>query len=114
MDITIRRNTFGRQVDSFETDLAVPALGPAPLRAVFIRAPEVLAVGAGVEVLARYEGHIVLVRQGRFLGAAFHPELTGGYEGARVFLERVLRGVIAQSGAESSAPLVFGSPIHMT
>ena len=76
MDITIRRNTFGRQVDSFETDLAVPALGPAPLRAVFIRAPEVLAVGAGVEVLARYEGHLVLVRQGRFLGAAFHPELT--------------------------------------
>ncbi|MGE5549068.1 MAG: pyridoxal 5'-phosphate synthase glutaminase subunit PdxT [Bacteroidota bacterium] len=76
VDMTVRRNTFGRQVDSFETELPVPALGPEPLRAVFIRAPEVVAVRPGVEVLARYEEHTVLVRQDRFLAAAFHPELT--------------------------------------
>lgn len=86
MDIEVRRNTFGRQVDSFETDLTVPALGPAPMRAVFIRAPEVVSAGAGVEILARYEEHIVLVRQGRFLAAAFHPELTGDTRLHRFFL----------------------------
>ena len=76
IDMTVRRNTFGRQVDSFETDLEIPALGPEPMRAVFIRAPEVLETGDGVSIMARHEGHIVLVRQGRFLAGAFHPELT--------------------------------------
>ncbi|MGQ9778419.1 MAG: pyridoxal 5'-phosphate synthase glutaminase subunit PdxT [Bacillota bacterium] len=76
MDITVRRNAFGRQVDSFETELSIPALGDPPLRAVFIRAPEVVSVGPGVEVLASFGERIVLVRQGRYLAAAFHPELT--------------------------------------
>ncbi|MGE5599764.1 MAG: pyridoxal 5'-phosphate synthase glutaminase subunit PdxT [Bacteroidota bacterium] len=86
MDITVRRNAFGRQVDSFETDLDVPVLGDPPVRAVFIRAPEVSAVGPEVEVLARHDGHLVLVRQGRFLAAAFHPELTADTRLHRYFL----------------------------
>ncbi|MDI3280291.1 MAG: pyridoxal 5'-phosphate synthase glutaminase subunit PdxT [Bacillota bacterium] len=76
MDITAHRNAFGRQVESFEVDLPVPVLGDPPLRAVFIRAPYIVRVGSGVEVLARYGDKIVLARQGRFLASAFHPELT--------------------------------------
>jgi len=77
MDIEVARNAFGRQVDSFEADLEVPALGPQPFRAVFIRAPVVLGVGEGAEPLARLEdGRVVAVRQGNLLATAFHPELT--------------------------------------
>jgi len=77
MDIQVDRNAFGRQVDSFETDLAVPELGGDPFHAVFIRAPLVRSVGEGVRVLARLEdGAIVAVRQGRWMATAFHPELT--------------------------------------
>jgi 5'-phosphate synthase pdxT subunit len=84
LDVTVRRNAFGRQVDSFEEDLAVPALGAGPgerpMRAVFIRAPWVEEAGAGVEVLARVgsgpaAGRIVAVRQRAVLATAFHPEL---------------------------------------
>ncbi|MGH2463743.1 MAG: pyridoxal 5'-phosphate synthase glutaminase subunit PdxT [Candidatus Limnocylindria bacterium] len=78
LDIEVRRNAYGRQLDSFEADLAVPALGDEPLHAVFIRAPVVTDVGAGVEVLATDPmGRTVAVRQGRLLATAFHPELTG-------------------------------------
>ena len=87
MAITVRRNAFGRQVESFETDLFIPALGAEPLRAVFIRAPEVVEAGPGVEILARHGEHIVLVRQGRYLAAAFHPELTPDTRLHRYFLE---------------------------
>jgi 5'-phosphate synthase pdxT subunit len=77
MDITVRRNAFGRQVDSFEADLAVPLLGDTPFHAVFIRAPVIERVGAGVEVLAALEdGTAVAVQQGNLLATAFHPELT--------------------------------------
>jgi len=77
MDITVRRNAFGRQVDSFEADLAVPLLGDPPFHAVFIRAPVIERVGAGVEVLAALEdGTAVAVQQGNLLATAFHPELT--------------------------------------
>lgn len=78
MDITVRRNAFGRQVDSFECDLRVPAIANGdPIRAVFIRAPYVTEVGDGVRVLAKLEsGEIVLVQQGNCLAGAFHPELT--------------------------------------
>jgi len=77
MDITVDRNAFGRQIDSFETDLPIAGLAGAPFHAVFIRAPVVTAVEAGVEVLARLDdGRIVAVRQGRLLATAFHPELT--------------------------------------
>lgn len=76
LDITVRRNAYGRQNQSFECDLDVAGWGE-PLRAVFIRSPMVESVGEGVEVLAEHGGRPVLVRQGRILAAAFHPELTG-------------------------------------
>jgi 5'-phosphate synthase pdxT subunit len=77
MDITVRRNAFGRQLDSFEADLDVPALGPDPFHAVFIRAPLVESVGGGVEVLSRLDdGTIVAARQDNLLATSFHPELT--------------------------------------
>lgn len=75
IDIAVRRNAFGRQVDSFEADLDVIGLD-APFHAVFIRAPFVEEVGDGVEVLASVGGHPVLCRQGRVVVSAFHPELT--------------------------------------
>ena len=76
MDLSARRNAFGRQRQSFEHDLEVKGLGPEPLRAVFIRAPWVEEHGPGVEVLASYDGHPVAVREGSLLACAFHPELT--------------------------------------
>jgi len=77
LDVTARRNAFGRQVQSFEADLRVSGLSdPGPLRAVFIRAPWVEEWGENVVVLAEIEGHPVAVRQGNILAVAFHPELT--------------------------------------
>ena len=77
MDIVVRRNAFGRQVDSFEADLAVPPLGEAPYHAVFIRAPTIDEVGANVEVIARLaDGTAVAAREGTMLATSFHPELT--------------------------------------
>jgi 5'-phosphate synthase pdxT subunit len=76
IDATSRRNAFGRQLQSFEADLEVTGAGEEPLRAVFIRAPWVETTGAGVEVLARYGGHPVAIREGTVLTSAFHPELT--------------------------------------
>jgi pyridoxal 5'-phosphate synthase pdxT subunit len=76
VDATARRNVFGRQLQSFEADLAVEGIGDEPLRAVFIRAPWVERRGPGVEVLASYDGHPVAIREGGVLACAFHPELT--------------------------------------
>ncbi|HEX5525932.1 MAG TPA: pyridoxal 5'-phosphate synthase glutaminase subunit PdxT [Solirubrobacterales bacterium] len=76
IDATAKRNAFGRQLQSFEADLEVEGAGDEPLRAVFIRAPWVERHGAGVEVLASYEGHPVAIREGGVLTCAFHPELT--------------------------------------
>jgi 5'-phosphate synthase pdxT subunit len=76
MDTVARRNAFGRQLQSFEADLEVEGLGPDPLRAVFIRAPWIEEAGTEVDVLASYDGHPVVVRQGTLLACAFHPELT--------------------------------------
>jgi len=76
IDISAQRNAFGRQRQSFEHELRVEGLGDDPLRAVFIRAPWVAERGPGVEVLASYEGHPVVVREGGRLACAFHPELT--------------------------------------
>jgi len=77
MDITVRRNAFGRQLDSFEADLDVPALGSDPFHAVFIRAPFIEAVGPDVEVLSHLDdGRIVAARQDHLLATSFHPELT--------------------------------------
>jgi len=77
LDVTVRRNAFGRQVDSFEEDLDFVGLDDGPVRAVFIRAPWVDQAGDGVEVLARAAGRIVAVRQGPLLATSFHPEVTG-------------------------------------
>lgn len=76
IDATATRNAFGRQLQSFETDLEIEGIGDEPLRAVFIRAPWVERCGAGVEVLASYDGRPVAVREGSVLACAFHPELT--------------------------------------
>jgi pyridoxal 5'-phosphate synthase pdxT subunit len=94
IDMTVRRNAFGRQVDSFEADIAVPGLGDTPFRAVFIRAPWVESVGPEVEVLARVsrggdDGTIVAVRQGLLMATAFHPELTGDVRVHEMFVEMV-------------------------
>ena len=77
MDISVERNAFGRQQDSFEVDLAVPVLGAAPFHGVFIRAPKIRVLAPSVEVLARLEdGTVVAAREGRLLATSFHPELT--------------------------------------
>jgi len=89
LDVTVRRNAYGRQLDSFETDLNVPALGSEPVRAVFIRAPIVTRTGREVEVLAEVDGHPILVRQGGLIGAAFHPEMAGEDRVHRLLLQHV-------------------------
>ena len=88
IDMTVRRNAFGRQVDSFEADVDVIGLD-GPAHAVFIRAPWVERVGAGVEVLARAGDHIVTVRQGSALATAFHPEVTGDRRVHKLFVDIV-------------------------
>lgn len=87
MDMTVRRNAFGRQIASFETDLDIPALGTDPVRAVFIRAPYVKEVAPNVGILAEYDGKIVFVRQGNMLASAFHPELTSDHRVHQYFLD---------------------------
>jgi 5'-phosphate synthase pdxT subunit len=94
LDVTVRRNAFGRQVDSFEADLDMPVLGADPLHAVFIRAPWVEDLGEAVDVLATVSsgpaaGRIVAVRQGPVLATSFHPELTGDTRVHAYFLEMV-------------------------
>ncbi len=90
LDLSVRRNAYGRQVDSFETDLLVAGLEERPYHAVFIRAPVVERVGPGVEVLAVHEGRPVLVRRGALTAAAFHPELSGDPRLHQRFLEEVM------------------------
>lgn len=89
LDVTVRRNAFGRQNDSAEVQLAVPALGAEPFPAVFIRAPWIERAGPAVEVLAERDGHGVMVRQGNVLGTSFHPELTDDARVHAYFLEMV-------------------------
>ena len=88
MDIGVQRNAFGRQVDSFEQTLEVSALGPDPFHAIFIRAPVIIRVGEGVEVLSALDAdRPVAVRQGNLMATAFHPELTDDYRFHSYFLE---------------------------
>ena len=90
MDITVKRNAFGRQLDSFEETLSVPSVGPEPFRGVFIRAPLIEKTGVGVSVLATLpDGRVVAARQGRLLATAFHPELTSDARVHRYFLEMI-------------------------
>jgi 5'-phosphate synthase pdxT subunit len=89
IDITVRRNAFGRQIASEEVLLDVPVLGPEPFPAVFIRAPWIERCGSGVELLASYLGHGVFVRSGNVMGTSFHPELTGDARVHAYFLKLV-------------------------
>jgi 5'-phosphate synthase pdxT subunit len=100
LDITVRRNAFGRQVDSFEEDLHIRAIGGGPMRAVFIRAPWVEECGPDVEVLAAVEegpaaGRVVAVRQGHLLATSFHPEVTGDHRFHQLFVQMV-RDAVAE------------------
>lgn len=91
LDVVVRRNAFGSQVDSFETDLDIPALGEPPVHAVFIRAPIVESTGPSVDVLSALDdGRVVAVQQGPLLGTAFHPEITGDVRFHRYFLDRII------------------------
>ncbi|MGH9121729.1 MAG: pyridoxal 5'-phosphate synthase glutaminase subunit PdxT [Acidimicrobiales bacterium] len=118
IDIAVRRNAFGSQVSSFETELSLARVGPlagGPFHAVFIRAPGVEKVGPGVEVLASLEstdvGGAVLCRQGRALAAAFHPELSGDLRVHELFLEMV--GSAPAEGAGAAPATSVGSlPAH--
>jgi pyridoxal 5'-phosphate synthase pdxT subunit len=107
IDIAVRRNAFGRQVDSFESDLAVAGVDGGRVHAVFIRAPVVEAVGDEVEVLATVDGGPVLCRQGHVLVAAFHPELGDDLRLHELFLDKVVSLSAAQpqraSGRDASA-----------
>jgi pyridoxal 5'-phosphate synthase pdxT subunit len=103
MDIKVERNAFGRQLQSFETDLQIPELGPEPFPAVFIRAPAILGVGGGVDVLAALpDGTAVAAEQGPMLVTCFHPELTGDKRFHRHFLDMVRQR--KQSPAAWSGP----------
>ncbi|MCP3781654.1 pyridoxal 5'-phosphate synthase glutaminase subunit PdxT [Paenibacillus sp. MZ03-122A] len=88
MDITVSRNAFGRQRESFETDLNIKGI-EEPVRAVFIRAPLIQSVGTGVDVLSEYNGEIVAARQGHLLASSFHPELTDDYRLHQYFVDMV-------------------------
>ena len=98
IDITVRRNAFGRQNDSAEIELAIPALGSRPFPAIFIRAPWIERIGPNVELLAERDGHGVMVRERNVLATSFHPELTGDLRVHRYFLE-----MLGQQGKVSTA-----------
>ncbi len=98
IDITVRRNAFGRQNESAEIDLPIPALGDAPFPAIFIRAPWIERCGPGVQLLAQRDGHGVMVRQGNVLATSFHPELTDDRRVHRYFL-----GMLSKQGKKTAA-----------
>jgi pyridoxal 5'-phosphate synthase pdxT subunit len=100
IDLSVERNAFGRQVDSFETDLPMPVLGEQPFPAIFIRAPLIAGTGPEVQVLARLaDGRPVAAQAGRVLVTSFHPELSGDLRIHRYFLEQC-----AAAGAPAAAP----------
>ncbi len=89
IDITVQRNAYGRQVDSFEADVPIPVLGEPPFRAVFIRAPAIASVNGNVQALARHEEKVILARQNNILVSSFHPELTEDDRIHRYFLSMI-------------------------
>lgn len=93
IDMIVRRNAFGRQNESFEAAVDVKGIDGGPVEGVFIRAPWVESVGAQVEVLAEYDGHIVAVRQGNAVATSFHPELTGDHRMHALFVDMVREGL---------------------
>lgn len=105
LDIVVCRNAFGAQLDSFETNLPVPALGSAPFRAVFIRAPLIEQLGAGVTALATLEdGTIVAAERDNILVTSFHPELTDDTRFHEYFLTKVADAGVSAAGREALAP----------
>jgi 5'-phosphate synthase pdxT subunit len=110
LDVTVRRNAFGRQVDSFESDIELTGVDGGPLHAVFIRAPWVEQAGAAVEVLGRVvggpaDGKIVAVRQGNVLATSFHPELTGDRRVHALFVDLVRDDLACRAGAGTEEDL---------
>jgi 5'-phosphate synthase pdxT subunit len=102
LDVTVRRNAFGRQLDSFETDVAVPILGDTPVHAIFIRAPIIERTGPDVEVLAALpDGRIVAVRQRNVVAVAFHPELAGETRIHRLMVTMAAEHLEPGEGAEA-------------
>jgi len=91
-DVTVERNSFGRQVDSFEAELSIKGLAE-PFIGVFIRAPHIVSAGEQVEILAQHEGKIVAARHGQFLGCSFHPELTNDHRFTELFIKMVRESV---------------------
>ncbi|KGR89704.1 glutamine amidotransferase [Ureibacillus massiliensis 4400831 = CIP 108448 = CCUG 49529] len=88
MDVVVERNSFGRQLDSFEVELSIPSIGD-DIPAVFIRAPHIVSTGDNVEILATFENRIVLAKDGQFLGCSFHPELTEDVRVLQYFINMV-------------------------
>jgi len=106
LDVTVRRNAFGRQVDSFEADLALHGIDGGPMHAVFIRAPWIEEAGEAVEVLGRVvggaaDGRIVAARQGNLVATSFHPELTGDHRVHALFVEIVRAHLAEEPGADA-------------
>jgi 5'-phosphate synthase pdxT subunit len=97
LDVTVRRNGYGRQVESFEADLAVAALGPDPFREVFIRAPLIVHTGPAAQVLAGFGDNAVAVAQGPHIGLCFHPEMTEDPRLHQLFLERATAALEASA-----------------
>lgn len=95
LDVTVERNSFGRQVDSFEEELSIKGLD-GPFIGVFIRAPHIVEAGERVEVLAEHKGRIVAARDGNLLGCSFHPELTDDHRFTRLFVDMVEKAVAVQ------------------
>jgi pyridoxal 5'-phosphate synthase pdxT subunit len=108
IDVTVRRNAFGRQNESAEVDLAIPALGERPFPAIFIRAPWIERAGPRVELLAERGGHGVMVRQDNVLGTSFHPELATDPRVHQYFMTMIAKGGpqrLCRAGGEDGAPV---------
>ena len=90
--MTVDRNSFGRQKESFEAELSIQELDE-PFVCVFIRAPHIVKAGENVEILAKHEGRIVAAREGQFLGCSFHPELTDDHRFTKLFIEMVNKSI---------------------
>jgi 5'-phosphate synthase pdxT subunit len=103
IDISVRRNAFGRQNDSAEVDVPIPALGDRPFPAIFIRAPWIERTGPNVQLLAERDGHGVMVRQNNVLGTSFHPELSVDDRVHRYFLEMVREARAKHVGKDRDA-----------
>lgn len=93
MDITVERNSFGRQRDSFEADISIARIAEDKMTAVFIRAPHIVEVGENVEILAKYDGKIVAVKEKHLLGCSFHPELTDDNRFTQFFVDMVQKSI---------------------